>query len=83
MPIQVEDGINWSDLISRIESMPRGQARQVSFFGTGKTMVIEHYDDGTVRLQILGDGDERWIYPPSLKLVADILRRGIATRVQA
>lgn len=84
MPIQVENGINWPDVISQIENLPRGEARRVSFAGTGKAMVIEHHENGLVRLQIHGaDDDTRWIYPPTLGMVADIFRRGCEQRARA
>lgn len=83
MAIQIETGVDWFEVVSRIENLPRGEAREVSFIGNGKRMLVEHRNDGTVRLRIDGDGDARWIYPPNLKTVADILRLGLKRRVQA
>lgn len=83
MGIKIESGIDWSEVIPRIENLPRGEARRISF-SSGKSMAVEHHDDGSIRVLIsTTDGDGQWIYPPSLKVLADILRSGCATRVQA
>jgi hypothetical protein len=85
MSIEVLDGINWPDVVSQIEALPRGEARSVAFIGTGKTLLVEHHEDGLVRLRISYDGDgvAPWIYPPNLQTLADILRHGFEQRVQA
>jgi hypothetical protein len=83
MAIKIESGIDWSDVIPRIENLPRGEARRISF-SSGKSMAVEHHQDGTIRVLISGDDtDGQWIYPPSLQFLANILRSGCATRVMA
>lgn len=82
MAIELEEGVDWSDAIGRIEKLPRGEARNI-VFASGKSMLVEHSHDGTVRVLIKGNGDEHWIYPDNLKALADILRVGVEQRGQS